>query len=145
VRIRAAAPGDVDAVHALEVRLFGADAWSRDSVRAELTGPRRVAVVACDPGVVGYAVTMASGDVVDLHRVAVDPGHRRVGVGRRLLARVLEQAQADRMLLEVSAANVGALGFYAAEGFREIDRRPRYYRDGTDAVVLQRLLASEGT
>jgi ribosomal protein S18 acetylase RimI-like enzyme len=48
------------------------------------------------------------------------------------------------MLLEVSAANVGALGFYAAEGFGEIDRRRRYYRDGTDAVVLQRVLDREG-
>jgi ribosomal protein S18 acetylase RimI-like enzyme len=103
-----------------------------------------VAVVACDPDVVGYAVTMTSADVVDLQRIAVDPGHRRAGVAHRLLARVTEQARADRMLLEVSAANVGALGFYAAEGFGEIDRRRRYYRDGTDAVVLQRVLDREG-
>ena len=32
--------------------------------------------------------------------------------------------------------------FYAVAGFVEIDRRPRYYRDGTDAVVLR---ASLGT
>jgi ribosomal-protein-alanine N-acetyltransferase len=144
VRLRSATAGDVDAVHALEVRLFGVDAWSPRSVHEELTGPRRVAVVACDPDVVGYAVTMTSADVVDLQRIAVDPGHRRAGVAHRLLARVTEQARADRMLLEVSAANVGALGFYAAEGFGEIDRRRRYYRDGTDAVVLQRVLDREG-
>jgi [ribosomal protein S18]-alanine N-acetyltransferase len=144
VRLRSATAGDVDAVHALEVRLFGADAWSPRSVHEELTGPRRVAVVACDPDVVGYAVTMTSADVVDLQRIAVDPGHRRAGVAHRLLARVTEQARADRMLLEVSAAKVGALGFYAAEGFGEIDRRRRYYRDGTDAVVLQRVLDRQG-
>jgi [ribosomal protein S18]-alanine N-acetyltransferase len=140
VRLRPAATADVDAVLALEVRLFGADAWSAGSVHEELTGPRRFAVVACDPDLVGYAVTMTSADVVDLQRIAVHPDHRRTGVAHRLLARVVEAARADRMLLEVSAANAAALAFYATEGFTEIARRRRYYRDGTDALVLQRLL-----
>ena len=42
------------------------------------------------------------------------------------------------MLLEVSARNTGALAFYGAEGFTEIARRRRYYRDGADAVVMER-------
>ena len=33
--------------------------------------------------------------------------------------------------------NADALAFYADRGFVEIDRRPRYYRDGTTAVVLR--------
>jgi ribosomal-protein-alanine N-acetyltransferase len=140
VRLRPATSADVDAVFALEAHLFGADAWSERAVREELTGARRVAVVACAPDVVGYAVTMASGDVVDLQRIAVHPDHRRSGVAHRLLARVLVEARADRVLLEVSAVNDDALAFYAAEGFTAIGRRRRYYRDGTDALVLQRLL-----
>jgi ribosomal-protein-alanine N-acetyltransferase len=44
------------------------------------------------------------------------------------------------MLLEVRADNAGALAFYLAEGFAEIDRRRRYYRDGADAIVLELLL-----
>ena len=47
---------------------------------------------------------------------------------------------ADRMLLEVRADNHGALAFYAREGFVEIDRRPRYYSDGAEAIVLRRSL-----
>jgi [ribosomal protein S18]-alanine N-acetyltransferase len=140
VRLRLATSADVDAVSALEVQLFGADAWSPPAVREELTGPRRFAVVACAPDVVGYAVTMTAGDVVDLQRIAVHPDHRRSRVADRLLARVVEAADVDRMLLEVSAANDAALAFYAAEGFTTIARRRRYYRDGTDALVLQRLL-----
>jgi ribosomal-protein-alanine N-acetyltransferase len=34
--------------------------------------------------------------------------------------------------------NAGALAFYAASGFTEVDRRRRYYRDGATAVVLRR-------
>jgi ribosomal-protein-alanine acetyltransferase len=134
--IRPATADDVDSVVALESSIFGNDAWSEASVRDELTGERRTAVVVCDPEVVGYAVTALAGDTTDLQRVAVQPGHRRRGLARALLATVLPEQ--GRVLLEVSARNDGALAFYATEGFTEIDRRPAYYRDGSDAVVMQR-------
>jgi ribosomal protein S18 acetylase RimI-like enzyme len=139
--IRPATPDDVDAVVSLEQQLFGTDAWSRPSVVEELTGPRRRAVVGCAPdgSVIGYAVTVRSDDVLDLQRIAVAPASRRTGVARALLAdvrRVGREDGAHRMLLEVSAANEAAVSFYAAEGLVPVDRRPRYYRDGTDALVL---------
>ncbi len=137
--LREAKAGDVAAVADLERLLFGADAWNEAQVREELTGERRQAWVVGDP-VVGYAVTLAAGDVVDLQRIAVHPGHQRQGLARRLLEAAVgaaRTARADRVLLEVSAANTAALAFYAAAGFVEIDRRRRYYRDGTDAVVMR--------
>jgi ribosomal-protein-alanine N-acetyltransferase len=94
-------------------------------------------------GLLGYVVTLRSGDVVDLQRIAVRPDHQRQGTARTLLDAALADARAAgsvRMLLEVSAANTPALALYAVEGFEEIDRRRRYYRDGTDAVVMARAL-----
>lgn len=137
--VRAARVEDTAAVHRLEEELFGVDAWSAALVGAALAGAGRHAVVAEEQeAVVGYAVTATAGDVVDLERIGVDPGHRRRGVGGRLLAGVLQETGgADRMLLEVSAANAPALRFYADAGFAEIARRRGYYRDGSDAVVLQ--------
>ena len=35
-------------------------------------------------------------------------------------------------------ANQAAVAFYAACGLVQIGRRPRYYRDGTDALVMGR-------
>lgn len=140
--LRVATPADAPDVTVLERATFGVDAWSAAAVLEELTAPGRRAVVAVEADeLVGYAVTLASGDVVDLQRIAVRGDHRRRGLARTLLdALVAEAARdgADRMLLEVSAANDAALAFYAAEGFAEISRRRRYYRDGTDAVVMQR-------
>ena len=129
------------AVAALEQEVFGVDAWSAAAVAEELTGPRRRAVVAEEDGqVVGYAVTLAGDGMLDLQRIAVRPEHRRAGVASRLLEAVLQGTTADRMLLEVSSANHAALAFYGAHGFVQIDRRPRYYRDGSDALVLRRAL-----
>jgi ribosomal-protein-alanine N-acetyltransferase len=142
VTLRAATSDDVGAVHALEAEVFALDAWSEESVREELTGPRRRALVACHPEVVGYVVTAVAGDVLDLQRIAVHPAHRRRGLARELLAAALAEPGhgVRRVLLEVGAGNPAALAFYAAAGFTEIDRRRRYYRDGSDAVVMERRL-----
>jgi ribosomal protein S18 acetylase RimI-like enzyme len=40
--------------------------------------------------------------------------------------------------LEVRADNAGALALYHAHGFLEAGRRPRYYADGADAVLMTR-------
>ena len=141
--LRPATVEDVPAVLALEQAVFGVDAWSERSVADELTGPRRVALVACDPGVVGYVVTASAGDVVDLHRIAVHPQRRRTGLARSLLALASSRTGAGRMLLEVAAGNSAALAFYAAEGFTEVGRRRGYYRDGSDAVVMQRTVPGQ--
>ncbi len=155
--LRAATAGDVAAVVALESSLFGPDAWSEAQVREELTGERRSAWVAtgatgpapgaAGPAVAGYAVTLTAGEVVDLQRIGVHPDHQRRGLARLLLDAAVGAARAegaDRMLLEVSAANQAALALYEAAGFEEIDRRRRYYRDDTDAVVMRLRLAAAG-
>ena len=142
--LRPAGPGDVPALVRLEAALFGADAWGDAAVHGELTGPGRRSVVAeADGTVVGYAVTLLVGELVDLQRIAVDIGHRRAGLAARLLDQLTVAARADgadRMLLEVSDRNEGAVAFYEAQGFARIDVRRRYYRDGSDALVLSRPL-----
>jgi len=142
VILRPATAGDARAVGDLEETLFGTDAWSLPTVVSELTGPGRCAVVALEgEALVGYAITLAGAEVVDLQRIAVLPGHRRRGVAAALLDAVRDaavEAGARRMLLEVSATNTTALAFYERSGFTGIDRRRRYYRDGADALVLAR-------
>jgi ribosomal-protein-alanine N-acetyltransferase len=143
--IRVATIEDVPAVTALETAVFGADAWSAASVAEELTGPRRRAWVDGDP-VSAYAVTATAGDVADLHRIAVAPSRRGTGVASTLMTALLDAARSDgaaRVLLEVAADNEAALGLYARHGFAEIDRRPAYYRDGRDALVLSLELTRE--
>lgn len=134
---RTAVPGDVAAVGKLEEQLFGTDAWSTTTLERTLATDQ---VWVAGEGPAGYVVVSVAGDVADLQRMAVDPGHRRTGLAHALLEHAVDQARtsgAARMLLEVAADNTGALAFYTAEGFVEIDRRRRYYRSGADAVVMQ--------
>jgi ribosomal-protein-alanine N-acetyltransferase len=168
--IRPATLGDVPALVELEELLFGVDAWNAGQLSDELTGPGRRGWVAAgaEPGaddgapapdhegvppnkyvrayLLGYTLTMTVGDIADLQRIGVLPDRQRSGIARALLETATAAARgdgADRILLEVSATNTAALAFYAANGFEEIDRRPRYYKDGADAIVMRRQLGAE--
>lgn len=141
--IRPAVAADVPAVTALERDNLGVDAWPEGLVAEGLTGDLptvRYLVAEVGGTVVGHAVASIVADIAELQRIAVDPAHRRTGLASALLHAVIGAAReggADRLLLEVREDNAGALAFYAARGFVEVDRRRRYYRDGATAVVMR--------
>jgi ribosomal-protein-alanine N-acetyltransferase len=143
--IRVAQPEDAPAIAALERDALGSDAWSESLLTEGAAGrlPTTLYLVATEGGeLTGYAATSIV-DVAELQRIAVAAGHRRTGVATALLARVEDEArsrQVDQLVLEVREDNHAACAFYAARGFLELDRRPRYYADGTTAIVLLREL-----
>jgi ribosomal-protein-alanine N-acetyltransferase len=138
VEVRLAGPDDTDAVAALERAALGSDAWPPGLVAEGVSGrvPTTLYLVATEGDApIAYA---------ELQRIAVAATHRRTGLASGLLARVEHEAltrHADRLLLEVREDNHVACAFYAARGFTEIDRRPRYYADGTTAVILFKEIA----
>lgn len=142
---RSAGAADLDALVELETAGFGVDAWGASVLRDELAAGR-ILLVAGDDRVTGYVDVSVAADVADLLRIVVDPAARRTGTATALLdaaTRRAVDAGATRMLLEVSTANTVAIAFYERSGFTSVSRRRRYYRDGTDALVLQRSMAEE--
>ncbi len=141
--IRPATAADAARIAALESDCQGDDAWSENLVREGVTGGLptiRYLVAEQDGRIDGYAVASYAGDIAELQRIGVTEQARRTGLATALLDEVVAEAPAtgaNRMLLEVREDNRGALAFYAARGFIEIDSRPRYYRDGATAVVLR--------
>ncbi len=149
LRVRPADPGDVDAIADLEQVALPLDAWSQGLIEEGVGGllpTTRYFVAEEGPVLAGYAAVSVVQDVAELQRIATAPGARRTGVATALLAAVDAHAAsggAERLLLEVREDNAGAVAFYTAAGFAELARRPRYYRDGTDAVVLERSVRME--
>ena len=141
MKLRSATLVDVAAVAELEAAVFGADAWSEQAVRDELTGAGRCAVIVIDgSAVTGFAVLRVVGETAELHRIAVAPRRQRARVGSTLLDAVLSTAWArscTEVLLEVRADNVAALALYERYGFAEVTRRRAYYADRADALVLK--------
>jgi len=144
VKVRPATEADTDAIAASEADNLGADAWSPGLVAEGVAGRLPTVhylVAESDGSLVGHAVASLVAEIAELQRIAVAAPWRRRGVAVALLDEVIDLAAgagAERVLLEVREDNAAALGFYAARGFLELDRRPRYYRDGATAVVLER-------
>ena len=148
--LRAAAPDDLPAIMAIEEELFPDDAWSPESMAAEVAGPHGHYLVAQaeDGEIDGYAGLLAprgSGQG-DIQTIAVVARARRRGLGRTLMAALLTEArarEASEVFLEVRADNPGARALYEQLGFEEIAVRPRYYRGGVDDVIMRRATSEE--
>jgi ribosomal-protein-alanine N-acetyltransferase len=141
-RLRPATPRDIDAIAAIEHSAFS-DPWSAASFEGLLRSPRALLTVAEDAqrAVAGYSVLLLAGPDGDLANLAVAPRSRGRGIGRLLLAGVLDAARAagvQHVYLEVRDSNERAIALYVAAGFRQFGRRRRYYRDPVeDARVLR--------
>lgn len=96
-------------------------------------------------GDAGFLLGRAVAGEAEVLTLAVAPENRRRGLGRKLLARFIYQAQlrgAAQAFLEVSAENPAAIALYESSGFAVSGRRRGYYAmpDGarSDAVVMAR-------
>jgi ribosomal-protein-alanine N-acetyltransferase len=139
-RIRPATAADLDALEALESAAF-ADPWTRTQIAGELAEPH--AVVLVTPGLEGYAVFRHIAGEAELLRLAVTPPARRRGLGRRLVEQGLDDLRSggcSGCYLEVRTTNRPAIALYEALDFRRAGQRRRYYADGTDALIMHRLL-----
>jgi len=132
------------------------DAWDSDAIIRLLDVPGAFGILAYRPGdtsknaedqPLGFVLVQAVLDEAEINTITVAPDARRMGVGRALLKAVeerLQQADVNRILLEVAVDNDAAIALYQQHGFAEVGRRKGYYArqggDKIDALVLERLL-----
>ena len=78
-------------------------------------------------------------DEMTVLAVAVASDRQRAGLGAALLAAGLHwgtEMGLRRCLLEVRVSNTAAISLYHRYGFSDDGRRPRYYADGEDALLM---------
>lgn len=166
-RLREMAAGDLETIARLESELFGAEAWSRDLLAAELVasqGPgadRRYVVVESEetdddaagratgagphgPRLLGYAGLYHAGGLTsaDLLTIATVPAARGRGIASLMLTELVSTARevsCPDVLLEVRQSNEAAQRLYARHGFVPIGRRRRYYQAPPEDAVVMRL------
>jgi len=150
ITIRDMTLDDVPAVGVLEHKLFPIDAWPVQMFLDELSQPetRHYLVAESSDGIVGYAGLMCIEPIADVQTIAVVPDHEGRGIGSTLLTHLIDEARqrgAADVLLEVRADNPRAQQLYVRFGFEQIHTRPRYYRDGVDALIMRLQLTAPPT
>ena len=134
---------DLNALRKLERICFEKDIWPLFDLIAVLTFPdvirlkgvkdrRMIAFIAGDP--------RPSQGFSWIATVAVHPDHQRQGYGRQLLRACEAQLKPPRVRLTVRMSNDGAISMYKLEGYQSHDIWKRYYDDGEDGLVMEKIL-----
>ena len=131
---------------AIEKEVYGKTAWSADQFKSEFAkSPKSAQYLAAEfeGQLIAYAGIFYLADVADIHTLTVVADHRRKGIGRELLKRLIDWARvkkAPAIMLEMRLGNDAARPLYESFGFIEISRRENYYGPGLTAVVMRKEL-----
>ena len=134
---------DLRPVVALEKICFGRDSWPWMEILAALSLPGTIRLKAQrNEEIIGFVIgdRRARKDVGWVASIGVHPTYRRRGIGRRLLAACEQQLGSARIRLSLRRSNEQALALYRQLGYAQVGVWPEYYRDGEDALVMERVL-----
>jgi [ribosomal protein S18]-alanine N-acetyltransferase len=141
---------DLPRVASIELAAFGREAWPLYAFKdllaafAQAKPPRGAMWVALDVktgDILGYAgveVSALRGEM-DIINIAVAAEHRRRGIGRLFIERIVSLCRrrgVPLLWLRVRASNRGARKFYRLMGFRERGRFQGYYEDPDESAVI---------
>ena len=142
VVLRRARQSDLKALCAIERASFPTP-WSERLIAGELRQPDATYLVATldgeVAGFVGLWHVLGEGHICTL---AVDPRHRRRGLGELLVLAAMRHAaeiEADVVHLEYRTGNEAAARLYDKLGFVRVGVRQRYYSDTGEDAVLARI------
>jgi tRNA threonylcarbamoyl adenosine modification protein YeaZ len=131
---------------AMEKAVYGKSGWSPAQFKEEFAkAPKSAYYIAAESNgeLIGYAGIYYLSDFADVHTITVSPEHRRKGIGREFLKRLINWARvkkAESIMLEVRVGNEEALPLYIENGFTEISRRQNYYGPGLTAIIMRKEL-----
>ncbi|HKB84495.1 MAG TPA: GNAT family N-acetyltransferase [Burkholderiales bacterium] len=114
--------------------------WTAARVLRSIRDPEVLVLVAREARrIIGFAIMDFGDEAAHLSLLAVDPSHRRCGIGRRLFDWLRKSALTAGIAvvkLELRAGNVEAQHFYACLGFEEVGWTVGYYRQRETALRM---------
>ncbi len=146
VKFRPMTALDLVSATAIEKEVYAKAAWSAVQFKEEFAKvPNTAHYIAAEfeGKLIAYAGIFYMADVADIHTITVTADHRRKGIGRELLKRLIDWARvkkAQAIMLEMRLGNDQARPLYESFGFVEISKRENYYGPGLTAVVMRKEL-----
>ena len=135
---------DLNAIRQIEKACFPKDAWPLWDIIGVLTFPNIVRLKAVIDGLVAGFI---AGDPRPAERLAwiatvgVLPEYRNQGIGTTLLKATEAKLNVPRVRLCVRISNEPAIRLYNHLDYQRIETWKRYYGDGEDAVIMEKLLS----
>ncbi len=118
--------------------------WTKSQWARELSAPNRICLGIIEletKKLLGLCCTWLVIDELHITFIAVHPIHQRKGLGKLLLSELINRSKSlltNHIHLEVKAHNEQAKAFYKAMGFKTVGIRSNFYKDGSDALILNK-------
>ena len=96
--------------------------------------------------VIGICVYQVVIDEVQINYFVVNQNFRKRGFGSYLMSYLIKRCKKlniNKLLLEVSQSNITAENFYNRFDFSTVGIRKNYYKDGSDAILKEKKLATK--
>jgi len=122
--IRIFTTSDMDRILEIEAQAFPKSPYSRHIFANLYRSNPTTFLVYEEDEILGYLVHTPEGHIIS---IAVDPLHRRRGIGTQLVREVFRKATGEFVWVEVRETNAGAQVFYEKLGFRKKGVVPNYY------------------
>lgn len=140
IRIRPCQNGDIDRIAEMEAAIFS-EPWTKTGFLETLSETGHIFVVAEDEaGVCAYGILYCNSDEGEIPTIAVSKEARGGGLGKRLLSRMMQEAEkrgVAHIYLEVRKSNLPAQRLYQASGFSVVGQRKGFYHEpDEDAFVM---------
>ena len=118
--------------------------WTKSQWERELTDPRRICLGIIEletKNLLGLCTAWLVIDELHITSIAVHPLHQRKGIGKLLITDLIKRSNSfhiNRIFLEVKETNETAKAFYKSMGFITAGIRSNFYKDGSDALILNK-------
>ena len=139
-RIRPVKNADLDAISELENASFKDPFPSYFLSQLAEANPDTFLVAEVNGKIVGYAVVDNWTDQQHLVSIAVSAGLRKKGIGQSLLNGIIGRLREGPLGFEVRKSNTAAIQLYHKNGFTETGVAHSYYKDGEDAIQMEKLI-----
>jgi ribosomal-protein-alanine acetyltransferase len=140
VHIRRGRKEDLQPINRILGQAPEAAAWPDSALADVLVSDTGRCLVACRGSeVVGFLIGRIVAGEAEILNLAVKKEDRRQGIGQQLVLTTLDRhagAGVLKVFLEVRESNCAAIEFYEGLGFRQVGKRPGYYRDPLEAALV---------
>jgi ribosomal-protein-alanine N-acetyltransferase len=146
MEIQVASLRDLGALRRLESVCFEKDAWSFLDLVAVLTWSEVVRLKAViDHEMIGFVAgdPRPAQNIGWIATIGVDPRYRGRGIGTALLRACEQRMSYPRVKLTVRVSNEKAISLYEKEGYRTVEIWKKYYNDGEDGLVMEKILENK--
>ena len=130
---------DLNEIYQLEKTIFKDEAWTKNMLKIELLSSEnsKTLIIEEYERILGYLMSRSIFDEHHILNIGVFPPRQKEGIGTKLLSSFLKSTKSSSsVFLEVKKSNFYAIELYKTNGFKVIDQRNNYYRDGSPALVM---------